>query len=94
MINFRNYSNVTEIIIPDEIELSLTNFSDLFNNMTSLRRTTIPNSVTNMFSTYYNCFSLIGPPVCGNNVTDMRTTYYNCRNLTGSPVCGPNVTNM
>ena len=56
--------------------------------------TILHDKVTNMAYAYYNCWNLVGSPVCGNNVTDMNYTYYNCSNLTGSPVCGPNVTAM
>lgn len=48
MINFRTYSNATEIIIPDEITLSTTNFGSMFMYMYNLKTVKIPNNVTNM----------------------------------------------
>ena len=94
MINFRKYSNVTEVFIPDEITLSTTNFSNMFSNMINLKKSTIPNNITDMSNTYYNCTNLTGSPACGPNVVNMANTYHNCIKLTGSPACGNKVTNM
>ena len=94
MINFRGYSNATEIIIPDEITLSTTNFGSMFMHMYNLKTVKIPNNITDIGYTFFYCSNLTSPPVCGNNVTNMYSTYSYCTNLTGSPACGPNVTNM
>lgn len=94
-MNFRKYNNITEVIIPNSVQVSTNNFSNIFNNMTNLVTSKIPEEkVVNMTKTYQNCYSLTGSPVCGNNVTNMSSTYNNCRNLTGSPICGNKVTNM
>lgn len=94
MINFRQYNNVTKIVIPDKIQLSDNDFSNAFNNMRNLTIVSIPNNVVNLSNTYKDCIRLTGSPVCGNNVTDMSSAYSGCNNLTGSPACGNNVTNM
>jgi hypothetical protein len=56
--------------------------------------TYIPDSVTNLSESFYDCQNLTGYPVCGSKVNNMYYSYGNCFNLTGSPVCGPNVTNF
>lgn len=91
MINFIQYNNVTKIIIPNGVRLSNSNFSWTFARMKTLMNSHIPNSVTDMWATYFSCSNLKGPPVCGERVTDMNHAYYGCSNLTGSPVCGNNV---
>ena len=92
MMNFRKYPNITEIGIPNGINLVNTSFYNAFNNMRNLVTSEFnhPN-VTSMANTYYNCYNLTSSPVCGNNVIDMSRAYYNCYNLTGNPVCGNNV---
>ena len=95
MINFRNYLNVTEIVIPNDIQLSSKNFSNAFKSMKNIIVSEFNHpSVTNIYSTYYSCYNLTGSPVCGKNVINMANAYYSCYNLTGSPICGNNVTNM
>lgn len=94
MIDFRGYSNATEIIIPDEITLSTTDFNWMFSYMDNLKIVKIPNNITNMHSTFFYCNNLTSSPVCGDNVTDMRDAYTYCIKLMGSPACGPNVIDM
>ena len=94
MMNFRQYTRMTKCVIPNNILLTSTDFNYAFYPMRSLKIVQIPNSVTNMASTYSGCWNLTGSLVCGNNVTNMRSTYYMCNNLTGSPVCGNKVTDM
>ena len=73
MMNFRQYSNLVEIDIPEEVTLSTTNFDRAFNSMKNLITCNIPyEKLTNMYMTYYKCDNLTGSPVCGDNVTDMN----------------------
>lgn len=98
MIIFNQYTNVTKIIIPENVIMTAANVSGWFKDMTNLVSCNIPflssGTVQNMNNTFKNCTNLVGSPVCGNNVVSMSGTYYNCQNLTGSPVCGNNVTSM
>lgn len=94
MMNFKQYNNVTKIIIPNGVRLSNSVFSRTFENMRNLKKSHIPNTVTSMSETYKGCYSLTGPSVCSDNVTNMSMAYQECYNLTGAPVCGKRVTNM
>ena len=91
MINFRNYSTMTECVIPDKVQLSNTKFGSKFYNMPHLQYTYLSNKITSVGFAYRNCNRFIGPPACGPNVTNMSSVYMDCKNLTGSPVCGYNV---
>lgn len=95
MLNFRQYTDMTECYIGNNVTLSTNNVSNIFNNMRNLINVQFnhPN-IVDMTRTYYNCRNLTGSPVCGNNVIDMTWAYHDCYNLTGSPVCGNNVINM
>ena len=90
-MNFRQYSNVTEIVVPRKVKVSNKNI-----NCLEMRNLVIGNiisdSVTNMRYAYVNCTNLT-TAACGNNVIDMTGAYANCNNLT-TAVCGPNVTSM
>lgn len=95
MLNFRQYTDMTECYIGNNVTLSTNDFSNAFNNMLNLTNSTVPvEKIVNMSCAYINCYNLTGNPVCGANVTDMRRTYYGCTNLTGNPVCGDNVTSL
>ena len=69
-INFRQYTNVTKIRIPNKVTHN-GDFSNKFNAMANLNSCAIPNNITNMNSIYINCYNLTGSPICGDNVFDM-----------------------
>ena len=94
MMNFRQYANVTKIVIPDKVQLSSTNFSNAFRQMSKIKEIEVPAKLTNMFNTFYYCSNLISHPICGDKVINMYGAYGHCFNLTGSPVCGSSVTDM
>lgn len=94
MMNFKAYSNVTKIVIPDGVQLSSNSFENKFSYMKNLQNVSLPNSVNSLNETFRNCLSLNMSPWCGENVTNMSYAYTNCYNLTGSPVCGEKVTDM
>ena len=80
-LKFDKVTNMQEMFIYDnKISLNLQNIS--FNN------------AVDMFRTFFNCFNIIGSPVCGNKVTNFAEAYARCYNLTGNPACGANVVNM
>ena len=80
-LNFSKVVNMQEMFMYDnKISLNLQNIS--FNN------------AVDMFRTFFNCFNIIGSPVCGNKVTNFAEAYARCYNLTGNPACGANVINM
>ena len=94
MMIFKQYNNVTKIVIPNGVQLTNNNFYNVFNNMRILQNVTLPNNVTNLAAGFVNCRNLTGKPWCGEKVTNMSFTYSGCYNLTGSPACGENVINM
>lgn len=94
MIKFKQYDSVTKIVIPNEVQLSSTNFDNAFASMLNVKEISIPSSVTIISNTYSGCSNLTGSPVCGNNVVNMHKAYYCCNNLTGSPVCGEKVNDV
>ena len=88
-------SNLINIIIPNGVNLSTSNFYSAFSRMYKLKYIEIPyHKITNMGGIFDSCTNLVGSPVCGDKVTDMSLAYQNCSNLTGSPVCGNNVTDL
>ena len=42
MMNFRNHPEITEVVIPDDIQLSSTDFSNMFSNMKNLKTAVVP----------------------------------------------------
>lgn len=50
--------------------------------------------VTNMHTTYANCYKLVDRPISGSNVRSMYGTYYNCTNLTYGPQSAENTNNL
>lgn len=76
MINFRQYNNITKVVIPNNIRLSTGDFNNAFNNATNLVTSKFnhPN-MTHMGYIYYNCQNLTGSPACGNNVIIMYHAY-------------------
>ena len=81
--------------------LTTSNYNNIKTALTSnntkyvdLSTTTIPNGVTSMTTTFYNCSSLVAPPVIPNTVTIMSTTFYNCTSLVSAPVIPNSVTDM
>ena len=94
MMNFKKYNNVTKIVVPGGVRLSNTSFSNAFNNMRALQSFNLPNNVTNLSKSFYQCVNLSCNTWCGDNVVNFFQAYYACRNLTGSPVCGNNVVHM
>lgn len=59
-----------------------------------LSGTTIPNSVTNMDSTFSGCSSLVNVPVIPNSVTRLSSTFDGCTSLVNAPVIPNSVTDM
>ena len=92
MLNFKNYTNVTNIYIPNSVNID-PDLTSRFSGMTNLINCTIPmNNVTSMYNAYNGCTNLT-TAVCGDNVINMAYAYNGCQNLT-TAVCGDNVTNM
>ena len=90
MMNFRNYPQITKVVIPDNVQLSHT--TNLFSNMRNLQSVYLPKHITIYNNTFRDCISL-QQAVCGDNVTNMDSAYRGCTNLT-TAVCGDKVTNM
>ena len=103
MINFSQYDNCTKIVIPGAINLSTTNFSKAFSQMSRLQYLNINKRIENEItiisaggyagSICYSCSNLINSAICGDKVINMSDAYDGCTNLT-TAVCGPNVTSM
>ncbi len=76
----------------------VTNMSNTFNDCTDLTTApVIPNSVTNMYGTFWGCRSLRSrttAPAIPNGVTNMESTFYECYSLTTAPAIPDSVTNM
>ena len=74
------------------------NMCNMFRLCQNMRTVNIPNEdakyVDNMSCAYYNCYNLIGKPVCYPNTKDMGRTYAECQKIGGQPVCGDMVINM
>ena len=79
MINFKNHSKITEIEIPDKIQLSTNNFYDCFSNMKNLTiiNITHPNIVY-MQNCFTDCDNLTNYIYQGKKVENLTNTYYNC----------------
>src|SRR5574344_1879969 len=60
----------------------------------NLSDTVIPSSVTDMFSTFYGCTSLVTAPAIPSSVTNMYGTFYGCTSLVTAPAIPSSVTNM
>ena len=92
MINFRNYPQLTKVVIPNAINLKNNNFSNAFKHLSNLVSVDLHNGVSNISYGFYNCINLT-TAVCGPNVTNLSYAYDNCANLT-TAACGPNVIYM
>ena len=67
MMNFRQYTNVTEVVIPNNIKLSSGYFNNAFGGMYNLVTSEFNHPcVTDMKHTYYGCINLTSSPACGN----------------------------
>ena len=73
MLNFKQYTDMTECWIGNNVVLSTNNFSNAFNGMSQNLTIVSFNhpELVNISSTYRNCHSLTGSPACGDKVTDM-----------------------
>ena len=91
--NMRNLQTIPTIFKFDKV----TNMAEMFSEdqvlTTNISSFNINNAV-NMYRAFYNCYNLIGSPVCGANVTNMREAYANCKNLTGAAACGTKVSDF
>ena len=102
MINFRQYPQLTKIVIPNNVmntyllNKSTINISNWFSELKNLQTVELNNydRVLDMSYAYYNCISLKDSPQSGYNTQNMTYAYYGCSNLTGSPVCATRVTNL
>ena len=95
MFSFRQYPNITKIVIPNNIQLSTRDFSGAFANMNSLTNVVFEHpNVTNMYSAYKNCTRLNCAPSIGPNVTDMSSMYEWCYYMKHAPSCPDSVINM
>ena len=54
----------------------------------------IPNGITDMVSTFYNCTQLINAPIIPNGITSMQSTFSHCNNLVNAPIIPNGVINM
>lgn len=102
MINFRQYPNITKIVIGGGPISDQEIFVNAFFNMKNLRTLELKgdmlNSIRIMGNDRYECgmcwnCTNLTTAVCGPNVISMHNTYFGCTNLT-TAVCGPNVTSL
>ena len=93
MMNFRSHPNMTKCVIPNGINLSNTNFYNVFNNMRNIKSSTLSDKIVSLSNTFRNCI-MLDKAICPNNCTNMSNAYHNCTNLIGSPICGNNVADM
>jgi hypothetical protein len=56
--------------------------------------TVIPNGVTNIASTFFECTSVTTAPVIPSSVTDLTYAFYLCTSLTTAPIIPSSVAGM
>ena len=78
------------------IPSDVTSLEDAFSGWTSLEEVTceIPDGVTSMFSTFYDCSSLVNAPVIPDSVTNIESTFAGCSSLVNAPNIPNSVTSM
>ena len=78
------------------IPSGVTSLKDAFSNWSSLKEVTckIPDGVTNMYSTFQGCSSLVNAPEIPSGVTDMNHTFYGCTKLVTAPKIPSGVIDM
>lgn len=95
MLNFRQYSNVTQVEIPEFVRIKTGSLASSFPRMTSLKHVNINSKhLNNVSYCFNNCWNLISSPMNGKSIVNMSYTYQHCHNLVGTPVCGDTVINM
>lgn len=83
-----------DLVIMPEIPNTVEDISSTFACTGIETVTAIPNSVINMFSTFYNCPSLKQVEEIPNSVTSLKYTFLECGNLKNVPDIPNSVTNM
>ena len=78
------------------IPSGVTSLEDAFSYWSSLEEVTceIPDGVTNMYSTFLGCKSLVTAPEIPSRVTDMRGTFQDCSRLVNVPEIPSRVTSL
>ncbi len=88
-------NQLTDIHIPQKVNLTNSSLKNAFKECNQLRSITINSrQVTSMENAFRNCKNLTSEPFCGDNTTIMYSSYLHCFNIKGFPVSGPNVTDM
>ena len=80
MINFRQYPNMTECVIPESVNFSQEFGSRAFYDMQNLRAVSLPSSVNILYRSFYNCNNLRAVNYSGV-AKEAYETFYNCVNL-------------
>ena len=91
-----NTYGLNEKLCLNYIPSDVTSLEDAFSGWTSLEEVTceIPDGVTSMFSTFYDCSNLVNAPVIPDSVTDMSSTFSYCSSLVNAPEIPNSVTNI
>ena len=58
MINFKQYPNLTKIVIPNKVRLSTTDFNNAFCDMMNLQSVQLSDKITNLSNAFTNCGAL------------------------------------
>ena len=85
---------IPQFIKKDDKTYTLTSLGYCFKHLSLTTAPTIPNSVTDMGSTFNGCTSLTTVGNIPNSVTDMNYTFKGCTSLTTVGTIGNSVTNM
>ena len=98
--NQHNYTISTEDVNDDTLYLN-SNISSICMGLTNLQHTDLINKqkvnynlVTNLHTSFANCFRLAGAPISSKYTQSMYGTFYNCSNLVGAPQVNENVNNL
>ena len=54
MINFKQYPNLTKVVIPNSVRLSTTDFSNAFCDMMNLQSVQLSDKITNLSNAFTN----------------------------------------
>ena len=94
MLNFKQYTDMTECWIGNNVVLSTNDFSEAFQSHYNLINLHLPSTgITNMHNMCSTCYNL-KTIACGNNVINLSNAYYYCDGLKCQPECGDNVIDM
>ena len=54
MINFKQYPNLTKVVIPNKVRLSTTDFNNAFCDMMNLQSVQLSDKITNLSNAFTN----------------------------------------